>query len=364
MMDDLDAAEFVEALEPALRSAAAMLESAHDGGVRERELEDALERALESGSGALWAGVQRQRTVRPASWQGRVGPVDLVAVDGEHEPVVLIEAKLGGSALWNCAWDLAKLAVCSAEGIAPYGALVAAASSVDWEARGRGVELFEPRSWELSAFLRRYAREFSFWREDVANWPRFLPPEWRTFDSEPTRFSLAGEPWELRGIAVDAVDPALQRITYVPVPVRTSSASGDASAPPHPDGFFVSAGSGLGSQFEARWDGDKLEYQAELRGPQFGECTETVRPSDATWRAFWSELDALDVWAWDDRYEPLHMATDGYAWEVRMAYAGRSCDSLATWRFPAPIWARRIRQRGTAFCSQCAICSAASPHHD
>jgi hypothetical protein len=80
MIDDLDVAHFVEALEPALRSAAAMLGSSRDDGVRERELEDALERALESDSGSLWAGVQRQRTVRPASWQGRVGPVDLVAV--------------------------------------------------------------------------------------------------------------------------------------------------------------------------------------------------------------------------------------------------------------------------------------------
>jgi hypothetical protein len=254
--------------------------------------------------------------------------------DDEHEPVALIEAKLGGGSLWNCAWDLAKLAVCSAEGIAPYGALVAAASSWDWDGRARGVELFEPRSWELAAFLRRFAREFAFWRADVANWPRSLPAEWRTFDFEPARFSLAGEPWELRGVAVEAVEPELLRVVYAPVPAGRSSAVARASASPHPDALYVGAGSGLGSRFEARWDGGKLEYRADLRGPQFRERAETVRPSDATWRAFWSELDALDVWAWDDRYEPLHMATDGYAWDVRMAYAGRSCDSSGYMAFP------------------------------
>jgi hypothetical protein len=77
--------------------------------------------------------------VKLADWP-KVGPVDVAVMNGDAV-TALFELKWGAGNLYNCVWDLEKVAVALASGVAYRGFLVAGAPSQDWNT-ARGAELF------------------------------------------------------------------------------------------------------------------------------------------------------------------------------------------------------------------------------
>jgi len=108
-------------LRDSLTAAGAELSSGSSAELRERQLEEALLRAFENADSAPWSSALRQHSLAPTGWQGRVGAVDLALKGSVDEVLALVEVKWRGGELWNCAWDVAKLALCRSEGLAPVG---------------------------------------------------------------------------------------------------------------------------------------------------------------------------------------------------------------------------------------------------
>lgn len=169
----------------------------------ERQLETALHAFwAQWAQGLAGAHVARQATMRSPSWPG-VGKVDLALVSpagGEHGGRLWIEVKWHD--LWNCPWDVAKLALALREGLCDHAMLVAAAPAGKWS--GPGGEFFAPATWDMATdVLDAHRASWLFWKKEVKTRPLRLPASVRTeFASRPQPL---GRGWSLRAIAL-AVD--------------------------------------------------------------------------------------------------------------------------------------------------------------
>lgn len=192
-------------------AAAAMQLAKVEGPLLERHLEGALEAALgESHT------VHCQHSLKLDGWHGRLGPADIALTEPGSAPA-LIECKWGGTALWNCAWDVVKLATAQAEGAATTGYLVAGAPTDTWGSEPEGSGLFQDRDWSLENFLARYARYFAFWREDIQNYPKRLPAAFRTDRAATVPLTQLGVAHEIRVARVTATDRTLLPVAYAPI---------------------------------------------------------------------------------------------------------------------------------------------------
>ena len=200
--------ERTELLERAVQGAAEKLHGSPDTLV-EKDLEIALLDSL-----APHISTERQRHLKLESWHGSLGAADIAIEDASGPD--LIEAKWGSAALWNCAWDVAKLATAIAEGAARGGFLVAGASLADWEAGVEGSELFDTEPWSVEDLLHRYGRRFAFWRTDVENCPLKLADRWWVIAHRSAPLQVAGEEYVIRLAEVLVEDAALLPIAYAP----------------------------------------------------------------------------------------------------------------------------------------------------
>lgn len=92
--------------------------------------------------------VKQNLSVKFAEWPG-VGPVDVALLDPDGAPAGFVELKWGAGTLYNCVWDVEKMAVAVACAHAAAAFLVAGAPAAHWEASD-GSELFQdPRPPEL-----------------------------------------------------------------------------------------------------------------------------------------------------------------------------------------------------------------------
>jgi hypothetical protein len=127
-----------------------------------------------------------------------LGGVDLT-IEREGSPQTLIELKLGTDTLWNCAWDLAKLALALRQGIAERAFMVGGAPVARWDRERQGPELFAPYRWPTEVFLARYRNCFRLWQPPQ---PKRLPSELRVEAIDRVEFESGGERWEMRVIEV------------------------------------------------------------------------------------------------------------------------------------------------------------------
>lgn len=143
-------------LSDALKHVAVELEQlAQERKPTEADLQVALGRKLqaaaaESGKSVV---VSEQERLSLDGWPG-VGPVDLTIRLGEDSvAAAFVELKWGGGTLWNCVWDVAKLALAVRQGAARSGYLVAGAPTSEWEKPVRGAELFESRVRDIGDYM-------------------------------------------------------------------------------------------------------------------------------------------------------------------------------------------------------------------
>jgi uncharacterized protein len=113
--------------------------------------------------------VKENLSLKLVDWPG-VGPVD-VSILKSGTPAALLELKWGAGTLYNCVWDLTKMATAIRRGTSRSAYLLAGAPREDWAA-ALGSELFEGDEWLL---LRRYEKHWTFWRKDVKTRPLHLP---------------------------------------------------------------------------------------------------------------------------------------------------------------------------------------------
>jgi hypothetical protein len=106
--------------------------------------------------------------------------------------------KCGRGTLFNCVWDVAKMARAVQLQRTPQAFLVAAAPSSDW-AGAPGSEYFTTTlctTW--SDLLERHRKAWDFWRKDVKTHPLVLPRIIRTTAVTHVPFALGDTKWELR----------------------------------------------------------------------------------------------------------------------------------------------------------------------
>ena len=94
-----------------------------------------------------------------------------------------------------------------------------------------------------------------------------------------------------------------------------------------PDEFEVYIGGFASRSYGLWWDGNRLVYESFRDGYEDREQSH-VTPSGAQWARFWSSMDELGVWGWDDRYEgargvPTDEIRDGMHWSLSIRLGDR-----------------------------------------
>jgi len=148
--------------------------------------------------------VKPNRSVKFEEWPG-VGPIDVSLLDKEGAPLAFIELKWGAGTLYNCIWDLAKMAVAVASKHCATAYLVAGAPASEWSSAD-GSALFAAGDWSTADLYTTYRKYWDFWRGDVKTHPVTLPATVTTGSVAVAELSVCGKPWEVRCGEVSAVD--------------------------------------------------------------------------------------------------------------------------------------------------------------
>jgi hypothetical protein len=58
-----------------------------------------------------------------------------------------------------------------------------------------------------------------------------------------------------------------------------------------------------------------------------------VVPTVQQWEAFWTAIDRIGVWSWEERYDTREVC-DGVQWEIDIIYAGRRIRCFGSNKYP------------------------------
>jgi hypothetical protein len=173
------------------------------GALRERQFEHVFEEALVSDPAVRVLPGKRPQL---AHWREPFA-IDTTAVLPGGD-ILAAELKWGAGVLYNCAWDLAKLAVVIAEGVAHGAYLVAGAPNGDWDG-APGAELFSDGAWSPQELGDRFRKHFDFWAKDVpTTGPTDLPAGITTAGVSAVDIPRWRDPWGLRASRLEVVHPA------------------------------------------------------------------------------------------------------------------------------------------------------------
>jgi hypothetical protein len=99
-----------------------------------------------------------------------------------------------------------------------------------------------------------------------------------------------------------------------------------------PDALEVYIGSFSSPSYGLWWDGKQLVYESFVSGYEDRRQV-FMTPSGAQWSRFWRTMDDIDVWGWQERYEPgtrfepRNLVRDGTHWSVTLHHRGRHVES-------------------------------------
>lgn len=126
-------------------------------------LADALQTTLEPRELNL---TQKQNYgVSFADWP-RVGPVDVALIEEGWAQAAFLELKWGQGTLYNCVWDLAKMAATVSGEVCGSAFLIAGAPLEDWAAAD-GAELFSSGTTRLVDLFERHPTHWRKWCKEV-----------------------------------------------------------------------------------------------------------------------------------------------------------------------------------------------------
>lgn len=171
----------------AVRATAVQIDALNDSGngntpFVEKDLKLVFKEGLASrvatASADLWVEKTEYRA-RFEEWPG-VGGVD-VAIVGPEGPAAYIELKWGRGTLYNCVWDVAKMALASAKASSCAAFLVAGSPNSGWTEREAGSEFFATREWSTwDDILTAHRKLWNLWARAVNTRPTSLPKTFRT----------------------------------------------------------------------------------------------------------------------------------------------------------------------------------------
>lgn len=101
---------------------------------------------------------------------------------------------------------------------------------------------------------------------------------------------------------------------------------------PTPDVLEVYLGSFSSPSYGLWWDGKQLVYESFVSGYEERRQVYLV-PSRAQWSRFWRTMETIDVWHWNERYEPRarlepkDLIRDGTHWSVSLQFGDRRVES-------------------------------------
>jgi hypothetical protein len=101
---------------------------------------------------------------------------------------------------------------------------------------------------------------------------------------------------------------------------------------PTPDVLEVYLGSFSSPSYGLWWDGKQLVYESFVSGYEERRQVYLV-PSGAQWSRFWRTMETIDVWSWNDRYEPRtqlepkELIHDGTHWSLSLQLGDRRVES-------------------------------------
>jgi hypothetical protein len=181
----------------------------------EKNLKAVFKEALASRVATASADLRLEKTeyrARFEEWPG-VGGVD-VAIVGLEGPAAYIELKWGRGTLYNCVWDVAKMALASAKVSSCAAFLVAGSPNSEWTETEAGSEFFATREWSTwDDNLIRHRKHWNFWATDVKTRPISLPKEFRTISVIVAPLMFRNEPWDLRAVEVSVSSTAWIDVT-------------------------------------------------------------------------------------------------------------------------------------------------------
>ena len=99
-----------------------------------------------------------------------------------------------------------------------------------------------------------------------------------------------------------------------------------------PEVLEVYIGSFSSPSYGLWWDGKQLVYESFVSGYE-DRRQMFIEPSEAQWARFWRTMDAIEVWSWNNRYEPSKrlepngLVRDGTHWSLSMQHADRRVES-------------------------------------
>ena len=80
------------------------------------------------------------------------------------------------------------------------------------------------------------------------------------------------------------------------------------------------------------WDGKVLQFEESFVGKPTRK--EKITPSEESWKKFWKEMDAIDIWKWDPEYSDKELA-DGHSWDVLLEHGDKKIHSRGSNMYPA-----------------------------
>lgn len=143
-----------------------------------------------------------QADMKTPAWPG-VGRVDIELVSKGSEGVERTWIEVKWHDLWNCAWDLPKMALALREGLCQRALLIAAAPEKEWLKPGG--EFFSTAEWDVaSQVMLAHRSSWLYWKRQVKTHPLRLPAKARTqLVAEPDAFTVPGHlRWSLRAVHV------------------------------------------------------------------------------------------------------------------------------------------------------------------
>lgn len=172
------------------------------GSLREGQFETLFEEALASNSVRVLPGKNPQLV----HWR-KPFAIDMTAVLPDGTTLVA-ELKSGTRTLYNCAWDLAKLAVVLGEQAADHAYLVAGVPKSECE-EALGRELFFDGAWSPQELGERFWKQFDFWAKDVpTTGPIDVPAATETRAVATVAVATWPGDWSMRAARVRVTDAA------------------------------------------------------------------------------------------------------------------------------------------------------------
>lgn len=206
-MDEQHGAWDLEQVRLVLSAAVERATAALPEAIASREGTHGLEEDLRGGIATLLRDqgelILTEAKIGLESWSPKVGGFDLTLVSSTGQ-LVVAETKWASGNLWECIWDLLKLANAQMMPRVLGAFAIYGAPGADWERRVPTADLFEPGIYDSVQLIAAFSDKWARMLKTNNAWPNSVPVDFTTEPVAAFRTDVLGHPWEVRVIEVVA----------------------------------------------------------------------------------------------------------------------------------------------------------------